>query len=302
MRQTLVYLRAILNNGSSNMTAIPIKPTHDWNGASGDNWVEHQVRLDPMLEAFGKAAMAAAEVRRGDYILDVGCGAGSTSFALARQAGPGGHVLGVDISPQLIAKARANTAASGAAHFQLADAATAAFDREGFDLLFSRFGVMFFDDPVSAFRHMRQALKPGGRLAFACWRSAQENDWVRLPMAAIRDLVALPLVDPAAPGPFAFADPGRIDQLLTEAGYQDVVIEPFDAQIPYGHGDTREDAIDDAVRLGFAVGPLARALAGQPHDIRLRAADAVRAAFATCPGDTSILIEGASWIVTARRR
>lgn len=206
----------------------------------------------------------------------------------------------VDISPPLIAKARATTAAAGAVRFEIADAATAAFDRQGFDLLFSRFGVMFFDDPVAAFGHMRQALKPGGRLAFACWRGAQENDWVRLPMAAIRDLVALPPVDPAAPGPFAFADPGRIDQLLTEAGYRDVVIEPFDAKIPYGRGATREDAINDAVRLGFAVGPLARALAGQPDDIRARAATAVRAAFATCPGETSISIGGASWIVTAR--
>ena len=284
------------------MTATPMKPTHDWAGASGDTWVENQMRLDPMLEAFGNAAMAAAEVRPGDHILDVGCGAGSTSFALARRAEPGGGVLGVDISPPLIAKARATTAAAGAVRFEIADAATAAFDRQGFDLLFSRFGVMFFDDPVAAFGHMRQALKPRGRLAFACWRSAQENDWVRLPMTAIRDLVAVPPVDPAAPGPFAFADPGRIDQLLAEAGYRDVVIEPFDAKIPYGRGATREDAIDDAVRLGFAVGPLARALAGQPDAIRAQAAMAVRAAFATCPGDTSISIGGASWIVTARNR
>lgn len=283
------------------MPTIAQKPTHDWDGASGDNWVEHQVRLDRMLRAFGDAAIAAAEIQQGDSILDIGCGAGTTSFALARHAGPDGRILGVDISPQLIAKARADAAAADAVRFELADAATAAFDRESFDLLFSRFGVMFFDDPVAAFDHMRQALKPGGRLAFACWRRAQDNDWVRLPISAIRDFVPLPPADPEAPGPFAFGDPIRIDRILTEAGFTDVAITAFDAEIPYGRGDTRAEAIEDALRLGFAVGPLSRALAGQPDDIRARAAEAVRAAFATRPGETSILIDGASWIVTARR-
>lgn len=277
------------------------KPTHDWDGASGDNWVEHQIRLDLMLQAFGDAAIASAGIQQGDHNLDVGCGAGTTSFALARQVGPEGRILGVDISPQLIAKAGADTAAAGTVRFQLADAATAAFASESFDLLFSRFGVMFFDDPVAAFGHMRRALKPGGRLAFACWRGAHENDWVRLPISAIRDFVPVPTADPEAPGPFAFGDPARIDRILTGAGFTEVAITAFDAQIPYGRGETRAEAIEDALRLGFAVGPLSRALAGQPDAIRARAAEAVRAAFATRPGEASIMIDGASWIVTARK-
>lgn len=276
------------------------KPTHDWDGNSGDNWVIHQMRLDPMLQAFGDAAMEAAAPQTGEQILDIGCGAGVTSFALAERVGPGGHVLGADISPQLIARARADKPEDAAVAFQLADAATAPFPEAAFDLLFSRFGVMFFDDPAAAFGHMRSAIKSGGRLAFVCWRGAQENDWVRLPMAAIRDIVPPVPADPTAPGPFAFADPARISGILADAGFEDIVIAPFDTSIPYGHGATRDEAIDDALELAFAVGPLSRALAGQPDELRTQAAAAVRAAFAAQPGETSVLIDGAVWIVTAR--
>ena len=282
------------------MTIAQKTPTHDWDGKSGDNWVAHQLRLDLMLQAFGDAAMGAAAAKPGEHILDIGCGAGVTSFALAEQVGPGGHVLGADISPQLIARAREDSHKDAPVDFQLADAATAPFPPGAFDLLFSRFGVMFFDDPVAAFAHMRSAIKSGGRLAFVCWRSAQENDWVRLPMAAIRDIVPPVPADPMAPGPFAFADPARISGILTDAGFGEIAIAPFDTTIPYGHGATRDEAIDDALELAFAVGPLSRALAGQPDDVRARAAAAVHTAFAERPGETSVLIDGAAWIVTAR--
>lgn len=282
------------------MTITPKTPTHDWDGTSGDNWVTHQMRLDLMLQAFGDAAMEAAAAAPGEHILDIGCGAGVTSFALAERVGSGGHVLGADISPQLIARAQADTPEHAPVDFQLADAATAPFPQGAFDLLFSRFGVMFFDDPVAAFSHIRSAAKADGRLAFVCWRSAQENDWVRLPLAAIRDIVPPVPADPTAPGPFAFADPARISGILADAGFDEVAIAPFDTTIPYGHGATRDEAIDDALELAFAVGPLSRALAGQPDDVRARAAAAVRAAFAERPGETSVLIDGAAWIVTAR--
>ena len=221
---------------------------------------------------------------------------------LADQVGPTGHVLGVDISQQLVELARAATPDAAPVEFRLADAATAAFPAEGFDLLFSRFGVMFFDDPVAAFANMRRALKPDGRVAFVCWRSATENDWVRLPMAAIRDIVQPAPADPDAPGPFAFSNPERLTDILATAGFTDIEVRPFDTRLVYGRSDTREAAIDDALDMAFQVGPLARALADQPDDVRARAAEAVRAVFAAQSGDTSVLIDGAAWIVTARNR
>lgn len=275
-------------------------PTHDWNGDSGERWAANLARLDLMLEDFGSAAIAAAGALPGERILDIGCGSGTTSFTLAQRVGSSGHVLGVDISEQLVDIARAAIPDDAPVAFRCADAATAALPQGQFDLLFSRFGVMFFDDPVAAFAHMRGALKPGGRVAFICWRGAQENDWVRLPMAAIRDIVEPAPADPNAPGPFAFGDRQRLADILAAAGFTAIDIAPFDTTLPYGRGANREAAIDDALDMSFQVGPLSRALAEQSNDIRARAAEAVRAAFTKRPGEKSVLIDGAAWVVTAR--
>ena len=275
-------------------------PTHDWNGDSGERWAANLTRLDLMLEDFGSAAIAAAKAQPGEQVIDIGCGSGTTSFTLAQQVGPSGHVLGVDISEQLVEIARAAIPDGAPIEFRCADAATAALPHGQFDLLFSRFGVTFFDDPVAAFAHMRSALKPGGRAAFICWRGAQENDWFRLPMAAIRDIVQPAPADPNAPGPFAFGDRQRLADILAAAGFTAIDIAPFDTALSYGRGASREAAVDDALDMAFQVGPLSRALVDQSDDIRTRAADAVRAAFARRPGKTSVLIDGAAWVVTAQ--
>ncbi|MGE0422645.1 MAG: class I SAM-dependent methyltransferase, partial [Reyranellaceae bacterium] len=175
----------------------------NWNGQSGGRWLAHQARLDARLAVFGQAAIEAAAPAAGERVLDVGCGAGASSLALAARVGAGGHVLGVDISEPLIARARALAPRDTTALFRVADASSAELPEAAFDILFSRFGVMFFGDPTGAFAHMRRALQPGGRVAFVCWRGAAENDWVRLPMGAIKGIVpptAPP--DPEAPGPF----------------------------------------------------------------------------------------------------
>ncbi|MDN7874927.1 class I SAM-dependent methyltransferase [Burkholderia aenigmatica] len=273
----------------------------DWNGQSGERWVANQARLDAMVAVFGQAAMEAAAPATGERVLDIGCGAGASSLVLAARVGAGGHVLGVDISEPLIDRARALAPQDTPALFQLADASIAELPEGAFDILFSRFGVMFFDDPAAAFAHMRRALKPGGRVAFVCWRGAAENDWVRLPLGALKGIVppsALP--DPEAPGPFSFGDRARVARILTAAGLTDIAIAPFDASVPFGEGRTRDAAIDDAVKMTLEVGPLSRALADQPDDIRARASAAVRAAFAGLPGERSVMINGAAWIVMAR--
>ncbi len=272
----------------------------DWTGESGERWVAYQARLDAMMAVFGHAAIEAAAPAEGERVLDVGCGAGASSLDLAARVGARGHVLGVDISEPLIGRARALAPQDTPVLFQVADASSAELPEGTFDILFSRFGVMFFGDPTGAFSHMRRALKPGGRVAFVCWRGMAENDWVRLPIAAIKGIIpptAPP--DPETPGPFSFGDRGRVARILTAAGFNDIAIAPFDASIAFGEGATRDAAIDDAVEMTFEVGPLARALADQPDDIRARASAAVRAAFAGRPGDRSVMIDGATWIVTA---
>lgn len=183
----------------------------------------------------------------------------------------------------------------------MADASSAELPGSAFDILFSRFGVMFFNDPTGAFAHMRRALKPGGRVAFVCWRGMAENDWMLLPMGAMKGIVP-PMTPPGpeAPGPFSFGEQARVVRILTAAGFTDVIIASFDASIPFGKGDTRDAALDDAVEMTLDVGPLSRVLADQPDDIRDRASVAVRAALSGCPGERSVMVNGATWIVTAR--
>ncbi|RWA60176.1 methyltransferase domain-containing protein [Mesorhizobium sp.] len=273
----------------------------DWNDQSGERWAAHQARLDAMLAVFGQAAIEAAAPVTGERVLDVGCGAGASSQALATLVGPRGHVLGVDISESLIGRARALTAQDMPVVFAMADASRAELPEGAFDILFSRFGVMFFDDPTAAFAHMRGALRPGGRVAFVCWRGMADNDWMRLPIGAIKGIVpSTAPPDPEAPGPFSFGDRGRVARVLMAAGFTDIAIEPFDRSVPFGKGPTRDAAIDDAVKMTLEVGPLSRALADQPDDIRARASAAVRAVFADHPGERSVMINGAAWIVTAR--
>ncbi|WP_260956419.1 class I SAM-dependent methyltransferase [Pseudomonas citri] len=273
----------------------------DWNGQSGEYWVANQARLDAMMAVFGQAAIEAAAPVTGERVLDVGCGAGASSLDLAARVGAGGYVLGVDISEPLIGRARALAPQDTPALFRVADASGAELPEGAFDILFSRFGVMFFDDPTGAFAHMRRALRPGGRVAFVCWRGAVENDWVRLPMVALKGIVPLTTPpDPEAPGPFSFGDRARVTRILTAAGFTDIAIAPFDASITFGEGETRDAAIDDTVKRVLEGGPLSRALADQPDDIRAHAWAAVRAAFAGLPGERSVMINGAAWIVMAR--
>jgi SAM-dependent methyltransferase len=273
----------------------------DWNDQSGERWVANQARLDAMVAVFGQAAIEAAAPATGERVLDVGCGAGASSLALAARIGAQGQVLGVDISEALIGRARTLTPQHTPAQFLVADASSAELPEGAFDILFSRFGVMFFGDPTGAFAHMRRALRPGGRVAFVCWRGAAENEWVRLPMGAIQGIVSLTAPpDPEAPGPFSFGERDRVTRILTVAGFTDIAIVPFDASVPFGEGGTRDAAIDDAVKMALEVGPLSRALADQPDDIRARASAAVRAVFAGLPGERSVMIDGAAWIVMAR--
>lgn len=274
---------------------------NDWNGTSGERWVTHQRRLDEMLAAFGDAAVSAAQPVAGEHVLDIGSGAGATSFALASRVGSEGRVLGLDISAALIDRAQRDAPSGLPVAFCLGDAGAVPLPLAGFDLLFSRFGVMFFEAPVAAFVHLRAALKPAARLAFVCWRDATENDWVRIPMGAVRDILPpAPPPAPRTPGPYAFADGDYVESVLRDAGFADIALSRFDHPIVLGQGADDPAAVENALEMALEVGVLARALAGQSEEVRQRAVDAVRAVFAERAGDGKVTIDGAAWIVTAR--
>jgi SAM-dependent methyltransferase len=265
-----------------------------WNAAAGETWSSMNDQLDRQIAPLGLEAMRHLAPQSGEQVLDIGCGCGQTTVALAERVGRAGAVVGVDISRPMLEVARRRPLPAGAARlaFREADAQSADLGAAAFDAGFSRFGVMFFSDPVAAFINIRAALKPSGRLGFVCWRPYLENPWMRLPMEAAQPLLGpIAPADPTAPGPFAFADPERVRSILSQAGFTSVTIEPYDARI--GGGD-----IDQTVSLAFRVGPLGRALQEAP-DRRPEVAKAVKAAITPFATPSGVLMPAAVWIVQA---
>ncbi len=267
----------------------------EWNGEQGQRWVEQQRTLDTMIGPFGEAALRAAAPRPGEQVIDVGCGCGTSSLALADAVGTRGRVLGIDVSQPMLQVARAAGAGKPMLTFVEADAASAALP-SGQDLLFSRFGVMFFDDPAAALRHLRASLRVGGRCAFVCWRTPRDNPWAMVPLLAARQALGVTPApaDPLAPGPFAFADEVRLRGLLEQAGFARIRIERCDASI--ATGATAREAAERSMMVG-PVSRLARE-AGPEHATRIT--DAVAHALADlAAADGTISLQGSTWVVTA---
>lgn len=264
-----------------------------WNGPGGEVWLAAYERIDRTVSGFGKAALAIARAQPGEHVLDIGCGTGVTTKALAQAVGPTGHVLGADIAELLVETARAQRVDN--ATFVVGDAATHPFKSAAYDLVFSRFGVMFFGEPVAAFRNLHRALKPTGRLVFVCWRTPQENPWGLVPLrAAAPHLPPMPRPGPEDPGQYSFGDRARVERILKEAGFGVPTIEPIDQ--PIFMGKDVAEVVDNIGRFG----PVARAFAeATPAQV-----EAARAAVAVAlkPHETAagVVLPGACWLVSAR--
>jgi len=269
-----------------------------WNDAVGRTWVKFQEQLDKQLGRIGWRAVEPIKLQPGERVLDVGCGAGATTIDLAKIVGAKGAVTGVDISDTLLGVAREREPKAGSARISWisADAQTYAFRANSFDAIYSRFGVMFFEDPKAAFENLRMAIRDGGRMSFSCWRNVADNPWMTLPLKAAGELVDTPAqAAPGAPGPFAFADDRRVRDILESAGWNNVQIEPFDAAI--GGAD-----LDATAQMMTRVGLLGAALreAGADRYMIGAAEDLVREAVRPYLRDGGVFVPSASWIVTAR--
>jgi SAM-dependent methyltransferase len=282
------------------MTTAPTTPNTQqveyWNGVIAQTWVRLQTRLDQLNHQLTQVALEHAAPQPDERAIDIGCGCGATVLELAGRVGPGGHVLGVDLSAPMLDLARKRTAESGYAQITLeqADMSTYGFRPQSFDLAFSRFGVMFFDNPVAAFANLHGALKPTGRLVFACFRSMAENPWVLEPLKAVQHLLPpSPPPGPEEPGQFAFADPDRVRRILGAAGFHDIAFTRFDPVMQLG------DAAQ-AAEFSCQIGPIARALIGAPESLKTAVRDALTTAYRQHDGPDGINLSGGNWIVAAK--
>jgi SAM-dependent methyltransferase len=270
-----------------------------WNRSSGERWVAGDSHLARTLAAIGDALIERAAPRPTERVLDVGCGAGHTTFAIGQAVTERGSVVGVDISAPLLALASDRAKQRGLAQvgFLQADAQIHDFGTGVFDLVCSRFGVMFFADPTAAFANLATATANGGRLVFACWRTLMENPWFAEPFAAMAEHIEPPPPPkPGGPGPFAFADEQHVRSILERAGWADVRLEAADTTLWMG------DDVDDALRFASEVGPTAVPLAQADASARTAALAQMRKVFASnTDASGAVRMRAALWYVRAAR-
>ena len=273
------------------MTSIAnLNQAEYWNGDAGAAWVKHQERLDAVLAPFTEAslmAMGSIEMLR---VLDVGCGCGESTEKLAeRQA----DVTGLDISEPMIAHANRRNEKGRALHFVCGDAATYQ-DHAGFDRIYSRFGCMFFEDPVAAFAHLRHLLRGKGSAHLMCWQSPRHNPWMAIAGRAIAPfLPEQPARDPKAPGPFAFSDQDYVNAILEQAGFTEINFESLQRSV------CMAPSVSEAIAFQMDIGPAARALRTMDETTREKALGAIHGALLPYQTDAGVEMSGAVWLIRA---
>jgi len=283
--------------GMSDLQSIAQTQRAFWNSEATRRWVTEQTRIDRLMAEGTEAALVAAAPKTGENVLDIGCGTATTTLRLAQSVRPTGRVLGVDTCEKQLELARQRVASAGADNVELVldDAATHGLHNETFDLGFTRFGVMFFADPIAAFRNIRSAMKPSGRLLLTVFRAGQENPWATAVVAAIRHLVPPPpVLGPEDPGQFSWSDPRRVQRILSGAGFRDVVLTPLDLSFDLG-----ADA-NEAAEFATFIGQGARLLQGQPDETIRAARAAMQSFFQEHEGPKGVGLPGALWLVSAR--
>ena len=269
-----------------------------WNDDAGAKWVELNSFLDDQLRPLGLDAMQPLGPIDGKNVLDVGCGCGDTTLELGRRVGPSGSVVGIDLSAPMLTHARQIAAQQGLSQisFLRADAQTQTFDI-AFDVVFSRFGVMFFADPTAAFANLRSATKHGATLAFICWRAVTDNEWMMVPVAAALQHLPPPEIPPAgAPGPFAFADADRLNGILHDAGFTNIEIKRHDTTVTVGAGRPLEDVIPMIMQMG----PTGRLLQEASAETKSRVSESIREALIPYDGQNGLSMGASTWLVSGR--
>jgi SAM-dependent methyltransferase len=267
-----------------------------WNGDDGDDWTEHEERYNASVHRHGLRLLEAAHIQADENVLDVGCGCGESTRDAARIA-VSGMALGVDLSARMIARARERSRAEGLTNvrFEQADAQVYPFQERAFDLAISRFGVMFFGDPVAAFRNIGRAVGPGGRLALLSWQQLGKNEWLLALRAALAVGRTLPEPPVGAPGPFGLANANAVRSILAQAGFTAINFEAVNEQLCFGAD------LDEAFGFVRSLGATRGLLKELDEADKARALEALRATISAHETEAGVLFDSWAWLITAQR-
>jgi len=276
-----------------------IKQKQFWSGAGGDVWVDKQREMDIMLNPLGERAIQGLDLSGEIKILDIGCGCGATTLEIAK-AVTQGEVIGVDISEPMLERATktASDMMLTNTSFQVKDVQVDEMPRSYFDVAFSRFGVMFFEDPFEAFKNINHSLKDNGQLSFVCWQHASLNPWQSLSIQVIKEFLDLPAPAPKSPGPFAFEDKSYINEILTESGFRDIEIKDNQEDIVMFSGKSIREACEDYLTINPVVTEM---LKNSPTKLREEILEALIGKFSDFHNNDGLLFPSATWIVTAKK-
>lgn len=271
----------------------PVDQPTFWSEEGGQRWVKNIETVERQIRDLGRILLKRAAPKPGEIVLDVGCGGGITSKELADRVGPSGRVLGVDVSEVILDLARQRFSGVSNLSFEHGDAQQLELPPGAFDLIISRFGVMFFEDPIAAFSNLRSALKDNGRLVFMCWRTPQENPWMSVPATAVLEVLGSPPPpDPDAPGPFAFGNRDHVRRILEQSGFTAIGFEPIDENVDLG-------TIDEAIRLVSELGPAAAPLREATEAERKQAIEAVSEVLKKHETPDGVRLPSGTWIISA---
>ncbi len=271
-----------------------------WSGKGGDIWVERQNAMDTMLSPLGEAALNKLNLNEGENVLDIGCGCGHTTLNIAKRISPDGQVTGLDISEPMLKRAKesANEMSISNASFNCVDVQTDDIGEEVYSAAFSRFGVMFFEDPIAAFRNINKSLITGASLSFVCWQSPALNPWQSLFIEAVKKYVDLPSPPPRSPSPFAFMESEYVSSILEESNFQNIMIEGHEAEVNMFSGRSLSDSVKDYISINPVVSGM---LKDSTEQEKTEIINSAIEAFSPYYSAKGLMFPSATWLVTTTK-
>ena len=272
-----------------------------WSGKGGDVWVKRQQAMDTMLNPLGEAALQKLELNKDTNVLDIGCGCGNTTLSIAEKIKPSGRVTGLDISKPMLQRAieSARNRSLENTSFQCVDVQTEYLGVNTFNAAFSRFGVMFFEDPVAAFRNINESLLPRSPLSFICWQSPIQNPWQSLFVQEVKNFIDLPSPPPRSPGPFAFMESDYVNSILENSNFENVEIVGYEAKVNMFSGRSLSDAVKDYTSINPVVTEM---LKDSTEELKERILNSVIEVFSPYFSEKGLIFPSATWIVTANKK